>query len=145
MKTDIIGHSRIDDVITVSKYSIGTADIESALVLHEQVTEAAVVGCPHPIKGQGIYAFITLNKGAIRSDDLKKELTELVRTEIGPITTIDIIQWADALPKTRSGKIIRHILDKIASGKANELGDTSVIIEPAVIEKLIKEHILIDN
>ncbi len=134
----IIG--RIDEVINVSGHRIGTAEIESALSRHDSVAEAAAVGYPHPIKGQGIYAFVTLISGAAKSDELKKELVQSVRTEIGPIVTIDVIHWADALPKTRSGKIIRHILEKIAAGKINELGDTSAIIEPAVIENLITER-----
>jgi len=134
----IIG--RIDEVINVSGHRIGTAEIESALSRHDLTAEAAAVGYPHPIKGQGIYAFVTLKPGAAKSDELKKELVQSVRDEIGPIVTIDVIQWADALPKTRSGKIIRHILDKIAAGKIKELGDTSAIIEPAVIENLIKER-----
>ncbi len=132
----IIG--RIDDVINVSGHRLGTAEIESALVFHEKVAEAAVVGFPHPVKGQGIYAFVTLNTSVQKSDDLKKELVQLVRAEIGPIATPDVIQWADGLPKTRSGKIMRRILQKIAAGKIDELGDTSTIAEPAVIEDLIQ-------
>lgn len=135
----IIG--RIDDVINVSGHRLGTAEVESAIVLHNQVAEAAVVGFPHPIKGQGIYTFVTLNTGVPKSDELKKELIQLVRTEIGPIATPDVLQWADALPKTRSGKIMRRILQKIAAGKLDELGDTSTIADPAVIEKLISERI----
>jgi acetyl-CoA synthetase len=134
----IIG--RIDDVINVSGHRLGTAEVESALVLHDLVAEAAVVGYPHPVKGQGIYAFVTLNTGAKKSDDLKKELVQLVRSEIGPIATIDVIQWADALPKTRSGKIMRRILQKIAAGRADELGDTSTISDPDVIKTLINER-----
>ena len=132
----IIG--RIDDVINVSGHRLGTAEIESALVLHQKVAEAAVVGFPHPVKGQGIYAFVTLNTSVRKSDDLKKELVQLVRAEIGPIATPDVIQWADGLPKTRSGKIMRRILQKIAAGKMDELGDTSTIADPAVIEDLIQ-------
>jgi len=132
----IIG--RIDDVINVSGHRLGTAEVESALVLHEKVAEAAVVGYPHPVKGQGIYAFVTLNTAVQKSDALKKELVQLVRSEIGPIATPDVIQWADGLPKTRSGKIMRRILQKIAAGKVDELGDTSTIADPAVIEELIK-------
>ncbi len=134
----IIG--RIDDVINVSGHRLGTAEVESALVLHPSVAEAAVVGFPHAVKGQGIYAFVTLNTGTSPSDGLKKELVNLVRGEIGPIATIDVIQWADGLPKTRSGKIMRRILQKIAAGKADELGDISTIADPAVVEKLIKER-----
>jgi len=135
----IIG--RIDDVINVSGHRLGTAEVESALVLHNMVAEAAVVGYPHAVKGQGIYAFVTLNTGATRSDELKSELVKQVRNEIGPIATIDVLQWADALPKTRSGKIMRRILQKIAAGKTDELGDTSTIADPAVIEQLIAERI----
>ena len=135
----IIG--RIDDVINVSGHRLGTAEVESALVLHELVAEAAVVGFPHPVKGQGIYAFVTLNTGVTKSDALKKDLVKLVRNEIGPIATVDIIQWADALPKTRSGKIMRRILQKIAAGKGDELGDTSTIADPSVIENLIKQRV----
>ncbi len=134
----IIG--RIDDVINVSGHRLGTAEVESAMVLHEKVAEAAVVGYPHPVKGQGIYAFITLNTGVPKSDELKVELVKLVRTEIGPIASIDVMQWADELPKTRSGKIMRRILKKIAAGKFDELGDTSTIADPTVIEDLIKER-----
>ncbi len=132
----IIG--RIDDVINVSGHRLGTAEIESALVLHESVAEAAVVGFPHEVKGQGIYAFVTLNKGVTKSDDLKQELVRMVRSEIGPIATIDVIQWADALPKTRSGKIMRRILQKIAAGKTDEIGDTSTIADPSVVDELIR-------
>ena len=132
----IIG--RIDDVINVSGHRLGTAEIESALVLHQKVAEAAVVGFPHPVKGQGIYAFVTLNTSVQKSEDLKKELVQLVRAEIGPIATPDVIQWADGLPKTRSGKIMRRILQKIAAGKMDELGDTSTRADPGVIEELIQ-------
>ncbi|MCF8061367.1 MAG: acetate--CoA ligase [Deltaproteobacteria bacterium] len=132
----IIG--RIDDVINVSGHRLGTAEIESALVLHDKVAEAAVVGFPHEQKGQGIYAFVTLNSGVAPSDGLKKELIGLVRSEIGPIATIDVLQWADALPKTRSGKIMRRILQKIAAGKVDEIGDTSTIADPSVVDQLIE-------
>ncbi|MFO7784240.1 MAG: acetate--CoA ligase [Desulfatiglandales bacterium] len=135
----IIG--RIDDVINVSGHRLGTAEIESALVLHEKVAEAAVVGFPHAVKGQGIYAFVTLNSGTAKSDELKKELLKLVRSEIGPIATIDVLQWADALPKTRSGKIMRRILQKIAAGKTDEIGDTSTIADPSVVDQLIQERL----
>ncbi len=135
----IIG--RIDDVINVSGHRLGTAEVESALVLHPQVAEAAVVGFPHPIKGQGIYAFVTLNTGADKTDGLKKELVQLVRTQIGPIATPDVIQWADGLPKTRSGKIMRRILKKIAAGQVNDLGDTTTLADPSVVENLVKERI----
>jgi len=135
----IIG--RIDDVINVSGHRLGTAEIESALVLHDKVAEAAVVGFPHPVKGQGIYAFVTLNSGVGKTDDLKTELVKLVRSEIGPIATVDVVQWADALPKTRSGKIMRRILQKIAAGKTGEIGDTSTIADPGVVDQLIQERI----
>jgi acetyl-CoA synthetase len=135
----IIG--RVDDVINVSGHRMGTAEIESALVLHSLVAEAAVVGYPHPVKGQGIYAFVTLNTGAPCTDEIKKELVALVRSEIGPIATIDVIQWADALPKTRSGKIMRRILQKIAAGKTEDLGDISTIADPAVIKNLIAQRL----
>jgi acetyl-CoA synthetase len=135
----IIG--RIDDVINVSGHRLGTAEVESALVLHNNVAEAAVVGFPHEVKGQGIYAFVTPNTGVVKSDALKKELIQLVRSEIGPIASPDVIQWADALPKTRSGKIMRRILQKIAAGKVDELGDTSTIADPAIIEHLLNERI----
>jgi len=133
----IIG--RIDDVINVSGHRLGTAEIESALVLHADVAEAAVVGYPHSIKGQGIYVFVTVNTDVAKTDGLKKDLTQLVRSEIGPIATIDIIQWADGLPKTRSGKIMRRILKKISAGEMDDLGDLSTIADPAVIDDLIKE------
>ncbi len=133
----IIG--RIDDVINVSGHRLGTAEIESALALHKHVAEAAVVGFPHGIKGQGIYVFITLKTGVPKSDELKRELVRLVRTEIGSIATPDVVQWADILPKTRSGKIMRRILQKIAAGKIDELGDLSTIAYPDVIERLVKE------
>ncbi len=135
----IIG--RIDDVINVSGHRLGTAEIESALVLHEKVAEAAVVGFPHAVKGQGIYAFVTLNSGVVKSDELKKDLVKLVRSEIGPIATIDVLQWADALPKTRSGKIMRRILQKIAAGKTDEIGDTSTIADPSVVDQLIQDRV----
>jgi len=129
---------RIDDVINVSGHRIGTAEVESALVSHGKVAEAAVVGMPHEIKGQGIYAFITLNVGVEKSDALKKELTGHVRKEIGPIATPDKIQFADGLPKTRSGKIMRRILTKIAAGDTKDLGDTSTLADPSVVTTLVK-------
>jgi acetyl-CoA synthetase len=131
---------RIDDVINVSGHRIGTAEVESALVSHESVAEAAVVGMPHDIKGQGIYAFVTLKVGAKKSEALKKELVTHVRREIGPIASPDKIQFADALPKTRSGKIMRRILTKIAAGDVKNLGDTSTLADPAVVEILVKER-----
>ncbi|SPD73284.1 acetyl-CoA synthetase [uncultured Desulfobacterium sp.] len=139
----IIG--RVDDVINVSGHRMGTAEIESALATHSLVAEAAVVGYPHPIKGQGIYAFVTLNSGVLKSDIIKKELNTLVRKEIGPIASIDVIQWADALPKTRSGKIMRRILQKIAGGITDDLGDTSTISDPGVIDELIRERLALQS
>jgi len=129
---------RIDDVINVSGHRIGTAEVESALVSHELVAEAAVVGMPHEIKGQGIYAFVTLKIGMDKSDALKKELTSHVRKEIGPIAAPDKIQFADGLPKTRSGKIMRRILTKIAAGDTKDLGDTSTLADPSVVTTLVK-------
>jgi len=131
----IIG--RVDDVLNVSGHRLGTAELESALVSNENVAEAAVVGYPHNIKGQGIYAFVTLNTGVTPTEELKKELVRLVRSEIGPIATIDVIQWAEGLPKTRSGKIMRRILKKIVTGKSDELGDTSTVADQSVIQNLI--------
>ena len=128
---------RVDDVLNVSGHRMGTAEIESALVLHENVAEAAVVGFPHEIKGQGIYAYVTLNSGVEATDDLKKELVQLVRKEIGPIATVDILQWAPGLPKTRSGKIMRRILRKIAENELGNLGDTSTLADPSVVEDLV--------
>ena len=128
---------RVDDVINVSGHRMGTAEVESALVLHDTVAEAAVIGYPHDIKGQGIYAYVTLMQGVEASDDLKKELVTLVRKEIGPIASPDIIQWAPGLPKTRSGKIMRRILRKIAANEIDSLGDTSTLAEPAVVDDLI--------
>ena len=130
---------RIDDVINVSGHRLGTAEIESALVSHKQVAEAAVVGMPHDIKGQGIYAFVTLKTEVEKSNALKKELVAHVRKEIGPIATPDKIQFADALPKTRSGKIMRRILTKIAAGNVSELGDLSTLADSSVIDALIRE------
>jgi acetyl-CoA synthetase len=130
---------RIDDVINVSGHRLGTAEIESALVSHKQVAEAAVVGMPHDIKGQGIYAFVTLKTEVEKSNALKKELVAHVRKEIGPIATPDKIQFADALPKTRSGKIMRRILTKIATGNVSELGDLSTLADSSVIDALIRE------
>jgi len=131
---------RIDDVINVSGHRIGTAEVESALVSHEAVAEAAVVGFPHEIKGQGLYAFVTLKVGVEKSDDLKKELVTHVRKEIGPIASPDKIQFADALPKTRSGKIMRRILTKIGAGDISNLGDTSTLADPSVVDILVKER-----
>jgi acetyl-CoA synthetase len=127
----------VDDVINVSGHRMGTAEIESALVSHDAVAEAAVVGMPHPIKGQGIYAYVTLNAGVEPSEELKKELIKHVRAEIGPIATPDVIQWAPGLPKTRSGKIMRRILKKIAANDIADLGDTSTLADPSVVEHLV--------
>jgi len=131
---------RIDDVLNVSGHRLGTAEIESALVLHDGVAEAAVVGYPHDLKGQGIYAYVTTMTGVEPSDELKKELVKLVRTEIGPIATIDVIQWSPGLPKTRSGKIMRRILRKIAANEISTLGDTSTLADPGVVEELIENR-----
>jgi len=128
---------RIDDVLNVSGHRIGTAEVESALVSHIKVAEAAVVGMPHDIKGQGIYAFVTLNVGVEKTDELKKELVKHVRAEIGPIATPDKIQFTDALPKTRSGKIMRRILQKIAADETDKIGDTSTLADPTVVEHLV--------
>jgi acetyl-CoA synthetase len=128
---------RVDDVIIVSGHNLGTAEIESALVLHDAVAEAAVVGYPHEVKGQGIYAYVTVIDGMEPSDELRTELIQQVRREIGPIATPDIIQWAPGLPKTRSGKIMRRILRKIAANDMSSLGDTSTLADPAVVDDLI--------
>jgi acetyl-CoA synthetase len=133
---------RIDDVLNVSGHRLGTAEIESALVLHELVAEAAVVGYPHNIKGQGIYAYVTLNAGVEPTEQLRKELDELVRKEIGPIAHPDIIQWAPSLPKTRSGKIMRRILRKVAAGELDNLGDTSTLADPSVVQNIIDHRIV---
>jgi len=127
---------RVDDVLNVSGHRLGTAELESALVLHNDVAEAAVVGYPHDIKGQGIYAYVTLVKGVEYTDALKTDLIKLVRNEIGPIATIDVIQWAPGLPKTRSGKIMRRILRKIAANEIDSLGDTSTLADPGVVDDL---------
>ncbi|SVB42795.1 uncharacterized protein METZ01_LOCUS195649, partial [marine metagenome] len=127
---------RVDDVINVSGHRIGTAEVESALVLHSKVAEAAVVGFPHEIKGQGIYAYVTLMEGIKLNDELKKELVLFVRNEIGPIAAPDTIHWATGLPKTRSGKIMRRILRKIAANESDQLGDTSTLADPTVVESL---------
>ncbi|MBV2168045.1 MAG: acetate--CoA ligase [Bdellovibrio sp.] len=128
---------RVDDVINVSGHRLGTAEIESALVAHHKVAEAAVVGYPHDIKGQGIYAFVTLKTGEVASEELRKELIQTVRKEIGPIATPDLIQWATRLPKTRSGKIMRRILRKIAENHPEQLGDTTTLSEPGVVQELV--------
>jgi acetyl-CoA synthetase len=132
---------RVDDVLIVSGHNLGTAELESALVLHPDVAEAAIVGYPHDIKGQGIYAYVTLKNGIEPTDELRKELITHVRKEIGPIATPDIIQWAPGLPKTRSGKIMRRILRKIAANEIDSLGDTSTLADPAVVDDLIQNRV----
>jgi acetyl-CoA synthetase len=129
---------RIDDVVNVSGHRIGTAEVESALVSHAKVAEAAVTPMPHEIKGQGLYAFVTLKEGITESDDLKKELAQHVRKEIGPIAVPEVIQFAPALPKTRSGKIMRRILRKIAENSTDNLGDITTLADPSVVEILVK-------
>ena len=131
---------RVDDVINISGHRMGTAEVESALVAHDGVAEAAVVGFPHEIKGQGIYAYVTLNVGVEYIDALKDELRAWVRKEIGPIATPDVIHWAPGLPKTRSGKIMRRILRKIAADDTSDLGDTSTLAEPAVVDQLLENR-----
>ena len=128
---------RVDDVINVSGHRMGTAEVESALVSHAKVAEAAVVGYPHDVKGQGIYCYVTLNSGEKGDDALRKELVAHVRKEIGPIASPDLIQFSPGLPKTRSGKIMRRILRKIAEDDFGSLGDTSTLADPAVVDDLI--------
>jgi acetyl-CoA synthetase len=128
---------RVDDVINVSGHRMGTAEVESALVAHPAVAEAAVVGYPHEIKGQGIFCYVTLKADIEPSDVLKKDLVNWVRREIGPIASPDVIQWAPGLPKTRSGKIMRRILRKVAANEFDSLGDTSTLADPAVVGELI--------
>ncbi len=128
---------RIDDVINVSGHRLGTAEVESALVSHPAVAEAAVVGYPHEIKGQGIYAYVTLKVGQAYTDELKKTLMVHVGKEIGPIARPDVIHWAPGLPKTRSGKIMRRILRKIAEGQADQIGDVTTLADPSVVQNLI--------
>ncbi len=131
---------RVDDVINVSGHRLGTAEVESALVAHPKVAEAAVVGCPHELKGQGIYAYVTLNAGEVPSEDLRQELIQWVRNQIGPIATPDHLQWAPGLPKTRSGKIMRRILRKIAENQPDQLGDTSTLADPGVVATLLAQR-----
>jgi acetyl-CoA synthetase len=131
---------RVDDVINVSGHRMGTAEVESALVAHPKVAEAAVVGYPHDLKGQGIYCYVTLNNGIDPSDELKKELVAHVRREIGPIASPDLIQFSPGLPKTRSGKIMRRILRKIAEDEFGSLGDTSTLADPGVVDELIENR-----
>ena len=128
---------RVDDVLNVSGHRLGTAEIESALVLHPKVAEAAIVGFEHPIKGQGIYAYVTLMVGEEETAGLQVELQKFVANEISPIAKPDLIQWAPGLPKTRSGKIMRRILRKVAEGDFENLGDTSTLADPSVVEHLI--------
>jgi len=129
---------RVDDVLNVAGHRLSTAEIESALVAYPRVAEAAVVGCPHPIKGQGVYIFVTLKTGQVSSEELRTKLKQVVRKAIGPIAMPDFIQWAPALPKTRSGKIMRRILRKIAAGEISDLGDTSTLADPSVVDELVK-------
>ncbi|MBN9530742.1 MAG: AMP-binding protein, partial [Alphaproteobacteria bacterium] len=131
---------RVDDVINVSGHRMGTAEVESALVAHPKVAEAAVVGYPHDIKGQGIYAYVTLKAGVEAAEPLRAELVAHVRKLIGPIATPDLIQWAPGLPKTRSGKIMRRILRKIAENEFGSLGDTSTLADPAVVDDLVNNR-----
>ena len=132
---------RVDDVINVSGHRMGTAEVESALVAHDRVAEAAVVGMPHDVKGQGIYAYVTLNSGIEPDKPLRAALLAWVRQEIGPIATPDKLQFAPALPKTRSGKIMRRILRKIAEGDTDSLGDTSTLADPAVVDDLVANRV----
>ena len=131
---------RVDDVINVAGHRMGTAEVESALVLHESVSEAAVVGYPHDIKGQGIYAYVTLMNSVEPTEALRSDLIQHVRREIGPIATPDVIQWAPGLPKTRSGKIMRRILRKIAANEIDNLGDTSTLADPGVVSDLTENR-----
>jgi acetyl-CoA synthetase len=132
---------RVDDVINVSGHRMGTAEIESALVSHDAVTEAAVVGFPHDIKGQGIYAYVTLKAGETPTEELRSALVKHVRAEIGPFAAPDAIQWAPGLPKTRSGKIMRRILRKVAENDMGNLGDTSTLADPSVVDDLVRNRV----
>jgi acetyl-CoA synthetase len=131
---------RVDDVINVSGHRLGTAEVESSLVAHAKVAEAAVVGYPHDLKGQGIYAYVTLMTGFEPSEELRKELVAWVRKDIGPIASPDVIHFAPGLPKTRSGKIMRRILRKIAENEFSALGDTSTLADPSVVDDLIRNR-----
>jgi acetyl-CoA synthetase len=131
---------RVDDVLNVAGHRLGTAEVESALVAHAAVAEAAVVGYPHDIKGQGIYCYVTLTVGYEPTEALRKELVQQVRKEIGPTATPDLIQWAPSLPKTRSGKIMRRILRKIAANEYDQLGDTSTLADPTVVDDLVENR-----
>ena len=133
---------RVDDVLNISGHRLGTAEIESALVAHPKVAEAAIVGYPHDIKGQGIYAYVTLVAGAEPSEALEAELRERVREDIGPIASPDLLQFAPALPKTRSGKIMRRILRKIAENAPEQLGDTTTLADPSVVQTLVNERLV---
>lgn len=132
---------RVDDVLNVSGHRMGTAEVESALVLHDKVAEAAVVGYPHDIKGEGIYAYVTLMAGTEPSEGLRKELLDMCVREIGAIAKPDLIQWAPGLPKTRSGKIMRRILRKVAANELENLGDTSTLADPTVVDELIANRL----
>ena len=132
---------RVDDVINVSGHRMGTAEVESALVAHPKVAEAAVVGMPHAVKGQGIYAYVTLNVGEVADGELRAELVKWVRKEIGPIAAPDAVQFAPGLPKTRSGKIMRRILRKIAGDDTGDLGDVSTLADPAVVDDLVANRV----
>ena len=131
---------RVDDVIIVSGHNLGTAELESAFVAHPKVAEAAIVGFPHEIKGNGIYCYVTLNTGEAPSEELKLELISWVRKQIGPIAKPDVIQFSEGLPKTRSGKIMRRILRKIATNDYDQLGDTSTLADPSIIDNLIEDR-----
>jgi acetyl-CoA synthetase len=132
---------RLDDVLKVSGHRLGTAEIESSLVKHPAVAECAVVGFPHEIKGESIYVFVTLKMGVEKTDALKLELRNHVRSDVGPIASPEKIQWADALPKTRSGKIMRRILKRIAAGQIDDLGDVTTLADPTVVETLVRERL----
>jgi acetyl-CoA synthetase len=132
---------RVDDVINVAGHRLGTAEIESALVAHPRVAEAAVVGFPHDIKGQGIYAYVTLKVTETPSEELRRELVGWVRQEISPIAAPDLLQWAPALPKTRSGKIMRRILRKIAANEHDALGDVTTLADPTVVDELVDNRV----
>jgi acetyl-CoA synthetase len=131
---------RVDDVLNVSGHRIGTAEVESALVMHDDVVEAAVVGMPHAIKGQGIYAYVLLKSGTVRKPDLEKELVQVVRRQIGAFAAPDVIHVAPGLPKTRSGKIMRRILRKVAEGESRELGDVTTLADPGVVDALLQSR-----
>lgn len=143
MSMVILVTGRVDDAINVSGHLLGTAEIESALIMHPDVAEAAVVGCPHKLKGQGVYAYVTLLNGITGTDQLKAELNKIVRKQIGPIASLDAVQWAPGLPKTRSGKIMRRILRKIANNEIDNFGDISTLADPEVVENLVKNRIVL--